>query len=92
VGFSYKQKETLKDISFKVPEKSMTALVGASGSGKTTIANLIVRFWDVQRGEVLIGGKNVKEMTCDSLLKNIASWTKPPRMLTRTTKNIFRRR
>jgi ATP-binding cassette subfamily B protein len=46
--------------------------VGASGSGKTTIANLIVRFWDVQRGEVLIGGRNVKEMTCDSLLKHIA--------------------
>ncbi|MDR1900892.1 MAG: ABC transporter ATP-binding protein/permease [Treponema sp.] len=72
VGFSYEQKETLKDISFKVPEKSMTALVGASGSGKTTIANLIVRFWDVQQGEVLIGGRNVKEMTCDSLLKHIA--------------------
>lgn len=72
VGFSYEQKETLKNISFRVPEKSMTALCGASGSGKTTIANLIVRFWDVQQGEVLIGGRNVKEMTCDSLLENIA--------------------
>ena len=72
VDFSYEQKETLKNISFKVPEKSMTALCGASGSGKTTIANLIVRFWDVQQGEVLIGGRNVKEMTCDSLLENMA--------------------
>lgn len=72
VSFSYEESETLKNISFKVQEKSMTALVGASGSGKTTIANLITRFWDVQRGEVLIGGVNVKRMTCDSLLKNIS--------------------
>ena len=72
VGFSYEQRETLKNISFKVPAKSMTALCGASGSGKSTIANLIVRFWDVQQGEVLVGGHNVKEMTCDSLLENIS--------------------
>lgn len=72
VSFSYENSETLKDISFKVPEKSMTALVGPSGSGKTTIANLIMRFWDVQQGEVLVGGVNVKSMTCDSLLKNMS--------------------
>lgn len=50
----------------------MTALVGASGSGKTTIANLIVRFWDVQQGEVRVGGVNVKTLTCDSLLRNVS--------------------
>jgi ATP-binding cassette subfamily B protein IrtB len=72
VSFAYEADETLKNISFKVPEKSMTALVGTSGSGKTTIANLIVRFWDVQQGEVLVGGVNVKRLTCDSLLKNIS--------------------
>lgn len=72
VSFAYEERDTLKNISFRVPEKSMTALVGASGSGKTTIASLIVRFWDVQHGEVLIGGVNVKQMTCDSLLKNIS--------------------
>ena len=72
VGFSYEQRETLKNISFTVPERSMTALVGASGSGKTTIANLIVRFWDAQQGEILVGGVNVKEMSCDSLLANMA--------------------
>lgn len=72
VSFSYEEKEIIKDISFKIPEHGMTALVGASGCGKTTIANLIARFWDVQKGEVLVGGVNVKEMTCDSLLKNIS--------------------
>ncbi|SCM81445.1 ABC transporter related protein [uncultured Sporomusa sp.] len=72
VTFAYEESETLKNISFKVPEKSMTALVGASGSGKTTIANLIVRFWDVQQGEVLVGGVDVKTLTCDSLLKNVS--------------------
>ncbi|MFC4601879.1 ABC transporter ATP-binding protein [Cohnella hongkongensis] len=72
VSFSYEENATLRNISFHVPEKSMTALVGASGSGKTTIANLIVRFWDVQQGELLVGGINVKELTCESLLQNIS--------------------
>jgi ATP-binding cassette subfamily B protein len=72
VSFSYEEKETLKDISFTAKERSMTALVGASGSGKTTIANLIVRFWDVNSGSVKIGGVDVKEMTCDSLLRYVS--------------------
>ncbi|MCG8499424.1 MAG: ABC transporter ATP-binding protein/permease [Firmicutes bacterium] len=72
VAFAYEQEEVLRNISFKVPERSMTALVGKSGCGKTTIANLTARFWDVQKGEILVGGVNVKDMTCDSLLKNIS--------------------
>ena len=72
VNFAYAQKDILKNISFKIPAHSMTALVGVSGSGKTTIANLIARFWDVQEGEVRVGGVNVKAMSCDSLLKNIS--------------------
>ena len=72
VSFAYEQDEVLRQVSFKIPERSMTALVGKSGCGKTTVANLIARFWDVQKGEVLVGGINVKEMSCDSLLKNIS--------------------
>lgn len=72
VTFAYEDKDVLRNISFQVPEHSMTALVGPSGCGKTTIANLIARFWDVQKGEVLVDGVNIKEMTCDSLLKNIS--------------------
>jgi ATP-binding cassette subfamily B protein len=72
VTFSYEDKETLKDINFTAKERSMTALVGASGSGKTTIANLIVRFWDAQKGKVKIGGVDVRDMTCDSLLRYVS--------------------
>lgn len=63
VTFSYVDREILKNVSFTIPEKGLTALVGASGSGKTTIANLIARFWDVQKGEVKIGGEDVKDMS-----------------------------
>ena len=72
VSFSYKKTQVLKNISFKAPERSITALVGASGSGKTTITNLIARFWDVDSGEVIIGGKNVKDMKTDTLLSYIS--------------------
>ncbi len=50
----------------------MTAIVGPSGGGKTTITRLIARFWDVQEGSITIGGHDVKEFTCDSLLKNMS--------------------
>nr|CBH39954.1 ABC transporter, ATP-binding/permease protein [uncultured archaeon] len=72
VSFSYKKTHVLKNVSFKAPEQSITALVGASGSGKTTITNLIARFWDVDSGEVIIGGKNVKDMKTDTLLSYIS--------------------
>ena len=72
VQFGYDKRVILKDVSFIIPEKSSTAIIGASGSGKSTICNLIARFYDVQKGEILVGGHNVKEFTCDSLLKNIS--------------------
>lgn len=72
VSFSYGQEEVIHDVSFTVPGKSMTALVGYSGSGKSTIVNLIVRFWEVQQGAVMVGGVNIKELTDDNLLKHIS--------------------
>lgn len=72
VDFAYQTKPILKDVSFIVPEKTTTALVGLSGSGKTTITNLIARFWDVTSGEVRIGDKNVKGVNYDNLLQNIS--------------------
>lgn len=72
VTFSYGQREVIHDVSFSIPQGSLTAIVGPSGSGKTALCNLIARFWDVQQGEVLVGRINVKEMTCDSLFQNIS--------------------
>lgn len=72
VCFGYDSREILHEVDFTVPEKTSTAIVGPSGSGKTTICNLISRFYDVQKGSISIGGHDVREFTCDSLLKNIS--------------------
>lgn len=72
VTFSYDKMPVLQNISFSIPQGSTTAIVGPSGSGKTTICNLIARFYDVDSGEVTVGGENVRDMTCDSLLRNIS--------------------
>ncbi len=63
ISFSYIDREVLQDVSLTIPEKGLTALVGASGSGKTTITNLIARFWDVQKGRITIGGIDLKDMS-----------------------------
>lgn len=72
VTFAYEKRNIIKDMSFTVSEKSMTALVGKSGCGKSTITSLIARFWDVQKGQVIVGGVDVKDMSCESLLENIS--------------------
>ncbi len=72
VSFSYGDNEVLRDISLKIPEKTMTAFVGSSGSGKTTLAMLIARFWDVDKGRISIGGRDVKEYTLECLMSQIS--------------------
>lgn len=72
VTFAYDKNEILKNVSFDIPQKSTTAIIGASGSGKTTICNLIARFYDVNKGKITIGGQNIRDMKCESLLKNIS--------------------
>jgi ATP-binding cassette subfamily B protein IrtA len=73
VAFSYGNGEAaLRDVSFVAREGSVTALVGPSGAGKTTVARLIARFWDVTHGEVLIGGVNVKTLSFDRLMEHMA--------------------
>jgi len=72
VTFAYERQPVLKNVSFFIPENTTAAIVGPSGSGKTTICNLLARFYDAGQGSVAIGGVDVKTMTCDSLLKNIA--------------------
>ncbi|WP_434305984.1 ABC transporter ATP-binding protein [Clostridium botulinum] len=72
VTFGYEKRDVLRNVSFTIPENTTTAIVGPSGSGKSTICNLIARFYDVDKGSISIGGINIKDITCDSLLKNIS--------------------
>ncbi len=73
VHFAYDGKEeVIRGISFDIPERKFVALVGASGSGKTTIARLLARFWDIQKGEISIGGVPITSMTQEHLLSKIS--------------------
>ena len=62
----------MHDVSFGLKENSMTALVGKSGSGKSTIANLLVRFWDINSGTIYIGGIDIKELPLSVLMNQIS--------------------
>ena len=64
--------DVLQGVNLKIKDGERMALVGQSGAGKSTVIELISRFYDVQEGEVLIGGKNVKELNYDTILKNVA--------------------
>ena len=73
VTFSYEsENDALKNISLTIPEGKVTALVGHSGSGKSTVAKLIAGFWDVSNGELLIGGQNVRDIPLEAQTERIA--------------------
>ena len=75
VFFSYDgsaQNDVLQGVSLKMPEGSFTALVGPSGGGKSTVARLIARFWDVTGGSITIGGKNIKELSIRQLSEMVS--------------------
>ena len=72
VSFAYGERTILEHVSLTVPAGSTTAVVGPSGGGKTTLCNLIARFWDVQGGRITVGGHDVREYKLDSLMKNIS--------------------
>lgn len=72
VSFGYHEKLVLKNISAVFPEKQITALVGASGSGKSTITKLIARFWDVDDGCITLGDIPIKELAAEDLLSQIS--------------------
>ena len=67
INFKYEEENILKNFSLEVPKGKTVALVGQSGSGKSTIANLLTRFYDVQEGSVKIDGTNIKDLTIESL-------------------------
>ncbi len=72
VSFAYENRKIIDDVSLEIKENTTTAIVGPSGGGKTTITSLIARFWDVQKGKVTLGGRNVKEYSFDSLMENFS--------------------
>ena len=72
VSFSYGDRATLCHVSFVAEPGQMVALVGPSGAGKTTVLNLIPRFWDVAGGSVQVGGKDVRDVTGESLRRHMA--------------------
>lgn len=73
VSFSYeKGKQVLHDVSFTARQGEVTALVGPSGGGKTTAAKLAARFWDIDSGEIMLGGKDISQIDPEKLLRNYA--------------------
>ena len=73
IDFSYEKDEfKMENLSFEIDEKTMTALVGESGSGKTTVTNLLLRFYDVHKGEITLGGTDIRDIPYDELLDRIS--------------------
>ncbi|MEN5055512.1 ABC transporter ATP-binding protein [Sphingobacterium kitahiroshimense] len=73
VSFAYQDKNWgLQNINFTVPEKTITALVGPSGAGKSTIGQLLARFWDVTKGEIRIGGIDVRDYPTEQLMRLVS--------------------
>lgn len=72
VTFGYTDKDVLKNISFTVNSGEMTALVGPSGGGKSTVASLLARFWDIENGQIKVKGENVKDISLGSLMDQIS--------------------
>ena len=72
VTFGYTDKDVLNDVSFSVDQGKMTALVGPSGGGKSTIANLLARFWDVKTGSIKVRGRDIRDISLGSLMDNIS--------------------
>lgn len=72
VHFGYDNYSVINGVSFIAKQGEITALIGSSGSGKTTVAKLAARFWDIDRGKILIGGKDISEVDPETLLKNFS--------------------
>lgn len=72
VSFAYDKKEVLQNITFRLERNQMCALVGPSGGGKSTVANLLARFWDVNSGQILIRGKDIRSISLADLMGHIS--------------------
>ncbi len=87
VSFRYESEDVIKNLSLKIKKGETVALVGQSGSGKSTIANLISRFYDISEGEITVDGKNIKEVNLKSLRKLIGLVTQDSILFNDSIKN-----
>jgi len=90
VTFSYKDEKVLNGVSMRVESGSVTALVGPSGSGKSTIAKLIASLWDINGGDIKIGGVSIKEIPVDQLMETIAYVAQDNYLFNDTIRNNIR--
>ena len=72
VSFSYEKESVLENVSFKVEKNTMASLVGPSGGGKSTVASLLTRFWDVNGGKIMIRGVDIRDVPLENLMDNIS--------------------
>ncbi len=72
ISFSYEKRKIIDHVSLNIKQNTTTAIVGPSGGGKSTLCNLIARFWDVDEGKITLGGIDVKDYNMDSLMRNFA--------------------
>ncbi len=84
VSFKYRRKWVLQDLNLIIKPGERVGIVGPSGAGKTTLVNLLMRFWDPTRGEILIDGQNIRDVGQDSLRENIAFIPQDPTMFNRS--------
>jgi ATP-binding cassette subfamily B multidrug efflux pump len=84
ISFKYNKRKVLDDLSLTISPGEKVGLVGSSGAGKTTLVNLLMRFYDPGKGAIYIDGQNIAEVTQDSLRENIAFIPQEPTMFNRT--------
>src|SRR5690606_21613768 len=87
ISFKYEKEYVLKDFSLTIPKGKTVALVGQSGSGKSTIANLITRFYDVNKGNILIDGIDIRNLTTSSLRNQLGIVTQDAILFNDSIKN-----
>lgn len=90
MGFSYGKEEILSDINLEIKEGSITAFVGPSGGGKSTIAKLIASFWDVNKGRITLGGIDVRDIPLEQIMNEISYVSQDNYLFNDTIRNNIR--